>query len=90
MNQSYKQIRVFLKFRLIHQQLLINLDFGWFWIVYKTFATITGPIASIILKKIGCRATQIIGGTLMVLGVGLASFATEAWHVYLLFSVLAG
>ena len=54
------------------------------------FATITGPIASIILKKIGCRATQIIGGTLMVLGVGLASFATEVWHVYLLFSVLAG
>ena len=51
---------------------------------------ITGPVASVLVKKLGCRITEIAGGVCLIIGIGVSSLSSEAWHAYILLSVLAG
>ena len=48
------------------------------------------PIASVVVKKLGCRIAQICGGIFLIVGTGLCAVATEPWHVYILFSGITG
>jgi len=42
------------------------------------------------VRKLGCRVTELIGGACVITGVGLSAFSTELWHAILLYSILAG
>ena len=48
----------------------------------------TGPVASVMVKKMGCRLTQLIAGFSIICGVGLSALTQEPWHAYVLFSIL--
>ncbi|KAF6024918.1 hypothetical protein EB796_016755 [Bugula neritina] len=48
------------------------------------------PLASIMVKKLGCRTVEILGGCCLILGFGLSSLSTQSWHAFMLFSLLAG
>ncbi|XP_067951169.1 monocarboxylate transporter 3-like [Watersipora subatra] len=48
-----------------------------------------GPVASVLVKKLGCRVTQVCGGIFAVLGVGLTFFAVKPWHAIVFFSILS-
>jgi len=50
----------------------------------------TGPIASVLVKKLGCRLTEFFGGSLLLLGVGLSMLSKDLWHAIVFYSVLAG
>ena len=43
-----------------------------------------------IAKLISIRKLQLLGCITSILGIGLCGFATEPWHVILLFGVIAG
>lgn len=43
-----------------------------------------------IMAPLGARPTMMIGSTLMALGIILAGFSTEVWHLYLTQGVLFG
>ncbi|GAA5798976.1 hypothetical protein HPULCUR_004385 [Helicostylum pulchrum] len=43
-----------------------------------------------IMAPLGARTTMMIGSTLMALGIILAGFSTEVWHLYLTQGVLFG
>ncbi|KAF6020216.1 hypothetical protein EB796_021457 [Bugula neritina] len=49
-----------------------------------------GPIASVLVKKLGCRLTEFFGGSLLLLGVGLSMLSKDLWHAIVFYSVLAG
>ncbi|KAF6041016.1 hypothetical protein EB796_000733 [Bugula neritina] len=49
-----------------------------------------GPIASVLIKKFGCRATQILGGACILIGIALSALSRQMWHAVILYSVLAG
>ncbi|KAF6024915.1 hypothetical protein EB796_016752 [Bugula neritina] len=51
---------------------------------------IAAPLASIMVKKLGCRTVEIFGGCCLILGFGLSSLSTQSWHAFMLFSLLAG
>jgi len=58
---------------------------------YELFMTqFVAPVASILVKKAGCRMTQIFGGICLILGLSLLSLATKQWHAICLFGILAG
>ncbi|XP_067950601.1 monocarboxylate transporter 14-like [Watersipora subatra] len=48
-----------------------------------------GLISSMLVKKLGCRVTEILGGICLLLGLGLSYFSKEAWHAILLYSLLS-
>ncbi|KAI9495847.1 major facilitator superfamily domain-containing protein [Zychaea mexicana] len=50
---------------------------------------IFSPI-SVVLVRFGLRFNYLLGGTLMSLGVILAGFSTEVWHIFLTQSLLYG
>ncbi|KAF6024917.1 hypothetical protein EB796_016754 [Bugula neritina] len=50
---------------------------------------IFAPLASIMVKKLGCRTVEILGGCCLILGFGLSSLSTQSWHAFMLFSLLA-
>jgi len=54
------------------------------------FLVKTGPIASVLIKKFGCRATQIFGGACVLVGIALSALSRQLWHAVILYSVLAG
>ncbi|VDN27719.1 unnamed protein product, partial [Cylicostephanus goldi] len=41
----------------------------------------SGPLASAICNKYGCRTTTIIGAGIAFVGCAVASFATAMWHI---------
>nr|XP_039256199.1 monocarboxylate transporter 9-like [Styela clava] len=50
----------------------------------------SGPIASFLIVKFGCRVTHMIGGAAMSLALIGCFFATSMWLIFLLYSVCAG
>jgi MFS family permease len=42
------------------------------------------------VDRLGCRSMMVAGSTLMALGLGLASQATEIWHLYVAYLLTAG
>ncbi|KAF6030244.1 SLC16A5 [Bugula neritina] len=58
--------------------------------IHTTTVFLFAPVASILVKKAGCRMTQIFGGICLILGLSLLSLATKQWHAICLFGILAG
>ncbi|KAF6022454.1 hypothetical protein EB796_019238 [Bugula neritina] len=58
--------------------------------VYLGVLFLFGPIASILVKKLGCRFTEILGGFLFMLGLGVSVFSQDLWHAIILYGVVAG
>jgi len=54
------------------------------------FSWYAGPVASVLVTKLGCRFTEIFGGALLLLGVGLSVLSRDLWHAIVLYSVVAG
>ena len=52
--------------------------------------TLTAPLGGILTRLISIRKVQFLGMLLSILGVGLCTFATELYHVILLFGIVAG
>lgn len=50
----------------------------------------TGLFTTPVIQRIGYRATLAIGSILAPLGLILASFATQLWHIYLSQGILYG
>ena len=51
---------------------------------------LTGPLASVFVKAVKSRLSQLVGGGCVILGLGLSTLSTEPWHAYILYSVLVG
>ena len=47
-------------------------------------------MVSLMVNKLGCRVTQLVGGACAVAGMALSTLTKEPWHAYVLFSVLTG
>ena len=52
--------------------------------------TLTAPLGGILTRLMSIRKVQFLGMLLSILGVGLCTFATELYHVILLFGIVAG
>ncbi|CAI4221720.1 unnamed protein product [Auanema sp. JU1783] len=50
----------------------------------------TGPIASAICNKYGCRTTTIVGAGVAFVGCSLSYFATEMWHIIITVGIIMG
>ncbi len=76
---------------------LMSKDLGWSRSVltlpgstYNLVLGLTGMVVGISLRRFGIRKNMIFGCTMCVLGLGGMYLATQVWHVYLFYSVLAG
>jgi len=65
---------------------MVDTEFFCFNIMYH----LLGPLASVMIKKFGCRVTQITGETCILLGFALSILSRHLWHAVALYSVLAG
>ncbi|KAK6017936.1 hypothetical protein OSTOST_16533, partial [Ostertagia ostertagi] len=50
----------------------------------------SGPLASAVCNKYGCRATTITGAFIAAIGCGMSYFATEMWHIVFSVGVIMG
>uniref|UniRef100_A0A7I4YWG3 MFS domain-containing protein n=1 Tax=Haemonchus contortus TaxID=6289 RepID=A0A7I4YWG3_HAECO len=50
----------------------------------------SGPLASAICNKYGCRATTITGALIAAVGCGISYFATEMWQIVFSVGVIMG
>ncbi|CAJ0607469.1 unnamed protein product [Cylicocyclus nassatus] len=50
----------------------------------------SGPLASAICNKYGCRTTTIIGAGIAFVGCAVASFATAMWHIVASVGIVMG
>ncbi|XP_067950417.1 monocarboxylate transporter 12-like [Watersipora subatra] len=76
----------------IHQSLFgIDLQLSSFiGSVHAGVLFLFAPVASVLVKKLRCRATEILGGLCLILGIGLSYFSSQPWHAFLLFGLLGG
>jgi len=44
----------------------------------------------VLIKKFGCRGTQVFGGACILAGIALSALSRQLWHAVILYSVLAG
>jgi MFS family permease len=51
---------------------------------------LAAPVAGHLVDKIGPRITMVSGAVFLALGLVIAALASEPWHFYLTFGVLAG
>ena len=58
--------------------------------IYCTFCCFLGAIGGVFNNRFGYRAVTIAGGIAGSLGLILSAFATEVFHLYITFGVLAG
>jgi len=72
-------------------------DLGWTrdmvsWVpsLFMLFLCITGPFAGWVADKYGPRFIVALGGTLIGLGLILASRVTTPWHLYVYYSLFVG
>ena len=52
-----------------------------------------GPTAlavGVLVDRLGCRATMLVGCVLLIVGLGLVALAAELWHLYIAFTLAAG
>ncbi|KAK6061268.1 hypothetical protein COOONC_01065, partial [Cooperia oncophora] len=50
----------------------------------------SGPLASAVCNRYGCRATAIIGANISIVGCTLSYYATEMWHIILSVGIVMG
>ncbi|KAI8147417.1 major facilitator superfamily domain-containing protein [Fennellomyces sp. T-0311] len=58
--------------------------------IMELFVDLMGPLFQIISARYGVRAVLILGSFLGVLGLEMAGFTTQIWHLYLTQGVLFG
>ncbi|GAA5795527.1 hypothetical protein HPULCUR_000885 [Helicostylum pulchrum] len=58
--------------------------------ILEVFVNLMGPIAQIIASRFGSTTVLILGTLMSVLGLELAGFSYEIWHLYLTQGVLFG
>ena len=51
---------------------------------------IPAPVAGLLVSKLGARKVGILGGTVLSIGLILASLATHVQHLYLTYGILSG
>ena len=58
-------------------------------IIYSVFS-LTGPLASILTNKYGCRITTIAGAIIAAAGFVLSLFAPNLYFLYFSFGIMSG
>lgn len=58
--------------------------------ILEVCVNLMGPLSQIIASRFGSKVVLIIGTILATLGLELASFSTEIWHLYLTQGVMFG
>ena len=48
------------------------------------------PVCAIMTRIFAIRKVQFVGLMISIAGIGLCGFATELWHVVLLYGIVAG
>lgn len=65
-------------------------DTAWIGSLFMAVPMLTGPVASAMVDRYGCRAMTIVGGVISAIGFVIASSASTIGQMYLTFGVLAG
>ncbi|KAK3928495.1 Monocarboxylate transporter 12 [Frankliniella fusca] len=65
-------------------------DTAWIGSLFMAVPMLTGPVASAMVDRYGCRAMTIVGGVISALGFVIASSASTIGQMYLTFGLLAG
>ncbi|KAK0202588.1 hypothetical protein DFS33DRAFT_913384 [Desarmillaria ectypa] len=60
-----------------------NSDLAWVGSIQATGQPLVGFVAGILAQRIRFRVTRFIGTCIMCLALIIASFSTQAWHLYL-------
>ncbi|KAI9265094.1 major facilitator superfamily domain-containing protein [Phascolomyces articulosus] len=68
----------------------IPLQLSFVGTLFMFFEHFMAPFSQILRSIWGTKIVLVIGTFLMVIGFIIASFASQIWHLYLAFSVLAG
>ena len=63
---------------------------AWIGSLFIAVPLITGPIASVLTNKFGCRTITVIGGLIAGIGCVASSQANSIWMLCLSFGVVAG
>ncbi len=63
---------------------------AWVGSLFVSVPLITGPIASAITNRYGCRKTTIVGGVVAAAGFVLSLFADSIEHLCFTFGIIAG
>ncbi|KAJ8972057.1 hypothetical protein NQ317_010926 [Molorchus minor] len=63
---------------------------SWIGSLFMAIPLITGPIASALVDKYGCKYTTIVGGIICTVGFVLSHFAKSIGVIYLTFGVIGG
>ena len=57
---------------------------------YNDIFIITGPLASILCDKYGCKQVVMLGGFLLSLGVTTSGLSSSVYHMYMTYGILGG
>ncbi|XP_060597366.1 monocarboxylate transporter 12-like [Ruditapes philippinarum] len=63
---------------------------AWIGSLATGLQLVTGPIASVLTNKFGCRATTIIGAIVTSVGFILSAFSPSLYFLYFSFGILSG
>ncbi|KAG1147337.1 hypothetical protein G6F36_014937 [Rhizopus arrhizus] len=58
--------------------------------IYNILINVLSPLSQLILSTLGSRNTLLVSVVISSLGLLLASFSTEVWHLYLTHGVVYG
>lgn len=64
----------------------VSLGTSLFMVMYGLFAFFVGTY----INKLGCRKTYTLHGCIMAVGLFLTSFATQPWHYWITYGIIAG
>lgn len=82
-------------FGVIYEELLIYFDdskekTAWIGSLYVSVPLLSGPVASVLTNRYGCRVTAMTGALITGTGLVLSSFANSIEMLCLTYGVLAG
>ncbi|ORX55792.1 MFS general substrate transporter [Hesseltinella vesiculosa] len=68
----------------------VQLNLSFAGTLLEVFVNLMGPVAQFILARYGLRVLLLLGSFLAVLGLEMAGFTTQIWHLYLCQGVIFG
>ncbi|KAG0736776.1 hypothetical protein G6F57_004387 [Rhizopus arrhizus] len=68
----------------------LSLQLSFAQTIYNILINVLGPLSQLILSTLGPRNTLLVSVVISSLGLLLASFSTEVWHLYLTHGVVYG
>ncbi|XP_066560726.1 monocarboxylate transporter 4 [Amia ocellicauda] len=84
-----KAVSVFFK-ELIREFNVGYSDTAWISSILLAMLYGTGPICSVLVNRFGCRPVMMVGGLFASLGMVMASFSTNIFHLYFSTGVITG